>query len=89
MNQELLFGAQDLFIAGLSEDLVLSELKRNYHMLDTLNDLNAKDIASGKLKPIEYDRKKIEEALHEFVSQPHEDESINSKSCKSKKGKKK
>lgn len=54
-------------------------------MLDTLNKLNETDIASGKLKPIEYDREKIESELDKFIKQPHDDESIQSTSCKSKK----
>ena len=77
LNQELLFGAQDLYIAGLSKELVLSELERNYKYLDSLNELKKTEIDSGKLKPIEYDRKKIESQL--------DDESIQSTSCKSKK----
>ena len=87
LNEELLFGAQDLYIAGLSKELVLSELERNYKYLDSLNELKKTEIDSGKLKPIEYDRKKIESELDEFMNKPHDDESIKSKSCKSKKKK--
>jgi RHS repeat-associated protein len=87
LNEELLFGAQDLYIAGLSKELILSELKRNYKYLDSLNELKKTEIDSGKLKPIEYDRKKIESELDEFMNKPHDDESIKSKSCKSKKKK--
>ena len=87
MPDLILFGAQDLYIAGLSKELILSELKRNYKYLDSLNELKKTEIDSGKLKPIEYDRKKIESELDEFMNKPHDDESIKSKSCKSKKKK--
>lgn len=51
------------------------------------DELKKTEIDSGKLKPIEYDRKKIESQLDEFIKQPHDDESIQSTSCKSKKKK--
>lgn len=56
-------------------------------MLDTLNKLDETDIASGKLKPIEYDRVEIEKAFDQFTQEKHDDESIKSTSCKSKKKK--
>lgn len=71
MPDLILFGAQDLYIAGLSKELVLSELERNYKYLDSLNELKKTEIDSGKLKPIEYDRKKIESQLDEFTHTSH------------------
>ena len=56
-------------------------------MLDTLNKLNETEIASGKLKPIEYNREEIEKAFDQFTQEKHDDESIQSTSCNSKKKK--
>lgn len=82
LDQELIYGAQDLIIAGMSEKLVLSELERNYKMIDHLNKENKKNIDSGTLEKLKYNRKKIEKAVHETAKQKQlEDESIQSTSC--------
>jgi len=60
LNSELVFGATDLINGGISESLVMSELERNYKMIDHLNTKNAAKIQSGELALLEYDRAAIE-----------------------------
>lgn len=67
LNSELVFGATGLLNAGLSEKLVMSELERNYKMLDLLNKNNATKIQSGELELLDYDRKAIEDIVHEHA----------------------
>jgi len=55
LNSELVFGATDLLRAGLSEDLVMSELQRNYNMIDALNAQKSAQIQSGELDLLEYE----------------------------------
>lgn len=69
LNSELVFGATDLLNAGLSEKLVMSELERNYKMLDLLNKNNATKIQSGELELLDYDRKVIGDIVHEYAEE--------------------
>lgn len=85
LNSELVFGATDLLAAGMSEQLVMSELERNYKMLDALNAQNKADIDAGNLAPIEYDREEIEKVVHEKAKQQQEqqeDGGMQSSNCK-------
>ena len=69
LNCELIFGATDLVKSGMSEEVVLSELERNYKMLDALNEQNREKILKGDLVKIEYDRETIEQAVREQVEE--------------------
>ena len=69
LNSELVFGATDLLRAGLSEDLVMSELQRNYNMIDALNAQKSAQIQSGELDLLEYDRAAIESIVHDYAEQ--------------------
>ena len=53
----------------MSEEVVLSELERNYKMLDALNEQNREKILKGDLVKIEYDRETIEQAVREQVEE--------------------
>ena len=69
LNSELVFGATDLIRGGMSEGLVMSELERNYRMIDALNSLRSTQIQNGELDLLEYDRVAIESVVHDFAEQ--------------------
>ena len=54
---------------GMSEGLVMSELERNYRMIDALNSLRSTQIQNGELDLLEYDRVAIESVVHDFAEQ--------------------
>ena len=66
LNSELAFGATDMLRAGMSEGLVMSELERNYAMIDALNAQNSAKIQSGDLDLLEYDRAAIVKLVHDY-----------------------
>ena len=53
----------------MSESLVMSELEKNYKMLDALNLKNRDKIQSGQLDLLEYDRAAIESVVHDYAEQ--------------------
>jgi len=53
----------------MSEGLVMSELERNYRMIDALNSLRSTQIQNGELDLLEYDRVAIESVVHDFAEQ--------------------
>ena len=69
LNSESVFGATDLIRGGMSEGLVMSELERNYRMIDALNSLRSTQIQNGELDLLEYDRVAIESVVHDFAEQ--------------------
>ena len=82
LNSELVFGATDLIRAGMSEGLVMSELERNYRMIDALNRQSSEKIQSGELKLLEYDRAAIERVVHDYAEQQKiERERIKQQNC--------
>lgn len=82
LDSELAFGATDLLNAGMSEKIVMSELERNYKMLDALNEQNRVEIEAGHLNPLAYDREGIEKAVHETAEQKRQqEEEIKSNNC--------
>lgn len=82
VNSDLVFGATDLIKGGMSESIVMSELERNYKMIDALNEQNRAKIERGELALLEYDREAIEQVVHDFAEQQRlEDERMCSKSC--------
>jgi len=82
LNSELVFGATDLIRGGMSESLVMSELEKNYKMLDALNLKNRDKIQSGQLDLLEYDRAAIESVVHDYAEQQQlEKERIKQSNC--------
>lgn len=71
--------------AGMSEELVMSELERNFKMLDALNEQNRAEIEAGNLTPLEYNREAIEKAVHDTAEKQkqQEEEEIKSNNCQS------
>lgn len=80
LDDELMYGATDLLQVGMSENLVMSELERNFDMIDAINKQKP-----DNLPALEYDREEIEKAVHEKAEQQRqqeqEDEGILSSSC--------
>ena len=82
LNSELAFGAADLIASGMSESVAMSELKRNYKMIDALNAQNKAKIESGELKLLVYDRDAIEKAVRDYAEQQREQkDALKSESC--------
>jgi len=82
LNSELVLGATDLIRAGMSEGLVMSELERNYNMIDALNAQNSARIQNGELDLLEYDRAAIESVVHDYAEQQRlERERIKQLNC--------
>lgn len=69
LNSELVFGATDLINAGMTEGLLMSELERNYRMIDALDRNNSERIQNGVLELLEYDRAAIESVVHDYAEQ--------------------
>ena len=78
----MIFGATDLIRARMSEGLVMSELERNYNMIDALNAQNSARIQNGELDLLEYDRAAIESVVHDYAEQQRlERERIKQLNC--------
>lgn len=66
----------------MSESVAMSELKRNYKMIDALNAQNKAKIESGELKLLVYDRDAIEKAVRDYAEQQREQkDALKSESC--------
>ena len=60
----------------------MSELEKNYKMLDALNLKNRDKIQSGQLDLLEYDRAAIESVVHDYAEQQQlEKERIKQSNC--------
>ena len=72
-----------LKICGLCPPYVsMSELERNYRMIDALNRQSSEKIQSGELKLLEYDRAAIERVVHDYAEQQKiERERIKQQNC--------
>jgi len=68
LNSELVFGATDLIKGGMSEAVVMSELERNYAMIDALNEQNRDEILSGE-KRLLFGVRKRTNGLHHVVEE--------------------